>query len=121
MKKVLLVDADEAFRYEARGHLEHSGLFVEWAENAADAIRMGLILRPQILLTGLNLAGETSGIDVARSLAHELDDLRVVFIIDHEEREELENKLGALRVDDVLVKPVSMTALEERGIGLGSE
>lgn len=96
-------------------------MFVECAENAADAIRVGLVLRPQILLTGLHLAGETSGIDAARSLARELDDLRVVFVIDHEEREELENKLGPLHVDDVLVKPVTMTMLEERGVGMEPE
>ena len=69
MKKILVADADEAFRHEARGCLQHSGLFVECAENAPDAIRMGLTLKPDILLTGLNLAGETSGIDVAKSLA----------------------------------------------------
>ena len=118
MKKVLLVDADEMFRYEARGHLEHGGLFVECAGDAAGAIRMGLTLHPEILLTGLHLAGETSGIDVARSLARRFEGLRIVFVINHTEREELETKLGAFEVADVLTKPVSPTALIERGAGM---
>lgn len=117
MKKVLLVDADEAFRHEARGHLEYSGLFVECAGNAADAIRAGLVLRPEILITGLHLAAGTSGVEVARSLARQLDGLRVVFVVDHGEREELETKLGTLEVADVLIKPVSMSALEECAMG----
>ena len=121
MKKVLLVDADERFRHEARGHLEHSGLFVECTDNAADAIRMGLALEPEVLLTGLNLAGETSGVDVARSLARRRGDLRVVFVIDHGEREELESKSGGLDVADVLVKPVSPGVLNERGAGIEAE
>jgi CheY-like chemotaxis protein len=118
MKKILVADAEEAFRHEARGYLQHSGPFVECADNAPDAIRMGLALKPDVLLTGLKLAGKTSGVDVARSLAGQLGGLRVVFIINPAEREELETKLGDFEVADVLTKPVSPTALRERGAGL---
>lgn len=118
MKKVLLVEADERFRHDVLGHLEFSGVFVETADNAVDAIRRGLALRPDILFTGLNLANETSGIDVAKSLAHKLENLRIVFFIEEDERDELEHKMGTLEVADVLVKPFSMTLLEERGLGL---
>jgi len=78
MQTVLLADADEAARRETRDFLAHHGFFVECAADAASAIKLGIVLEPEILIADLRLAEQTSGADVAKALASTRPGLTIV-------------------------------------------
>ena len=80
MKRILIVVANLELRHRLRGLYEHNGHVVECATNAIDAIRIGLVLEPHVVLTGWELDEETSGLRVAEALMKRLANPRVVFL-----------------------------------------
>ena len=110
--KVMLVDPDEGARNALRGHLEHHGYLVECADDAPDAIRRGLKFEPHVLVTEVELAQQTFGIDVARSLTHHVADLAVIVHTD-EDHGELHDRNADYARARFASKSTSLDALRE--------
>lgn len=84
--KALVAEPDDALRRGLRGFLEHHGHFVESAQNAADAIKLGLRLRPDVLITNGSLADETTGQEAATGLLNQGLELSIIVLTaDHAE------------------------------------
>lgn len=71
--RCVIVDDSAVFVAAARKLLEQQGLTVVGvAGTGAEALRLALDLRPDVLLVDVNLHGE-SGLDVVRRLARDVD------------------------------------------------
>lgn len=65
---VLLVEDDEVDRHLYGGLLWYNGYDVVYAEDGESAVEKAVASRPDLVLLDIRLAGELSGLDVARLL-----------------------------------------------------
>ena len=78
MRKILLASARETERRNLAGLLQFHGFHVGACANAAEAIRLGIVMQPDVLITDEWLAGETTGLAVVASLVQHIEDLLVI-------------------------------------------
>ena len=81
MRKILLVSADETERRNLRGMLQFHGFHVGASANAAEAIRLGIVMQPDVLITDELLAGETTGLAVVESLTQRVEGMQAIVTI----------------------------------------
>ena len=110
--KILIVHGDESARSEIRGFMEHRGMHVESADNSADAIRLELVYEPKVVISSWHLVGETSGIDVARSLLKHVEGVRIVLLAGAD-MAELKNRCRDLAVSRFLDAGITLAKLQE--------
>lgn len=110
--KVLVAAGDGVLRDTLRGLFGFHGLYVQCASEAADAIRLGIVMRPDALVATDGLAGGTSGVDVARSLHRELPDL-VIVLLAGDDPEYLAAQCADLPVAAIVEQPFGHASLHE--------
>ena len=112
IRKVLVVDADEHDRTALRGHLEHHGYIVECAENAVDAIRVGLVLEPRLVLSDLHLGEDSQAEQVFHALRRRLPDVHTALVCAAPDDETLA-RYRNIGIDAVFEKPLRREHLDE--------
>ncbi len=111
MKKLVLVVEDNyPVSDNLREMLEVFGYRSVFASNAKTALDAVYDLHPDLILLDIRLAGESSGIDVARQLRSEYDGTPIIFVSADvsPETTEIVSQLG-----EVLKKPFGMHELLE--------
>ena len=113
IKRILIADVDPAWCRRLQGIYEHNGHLVECAANAVDAIRVGLVFIPDLILTGWELDEDTSGLRVAHALLKRQQNTRVVFLtnLNPKELEPQCDQLGLHEFLDRRVSPATLLAL----------
>lgn len=102
---VLLVEDNETDRHLYGRLLWYNGYSVLHAADAETAIATALDARPDLILLDIILAGERTGIDVARRLRSEGMDIPMV-VLSAVTREELGAAVDDLRIAAYLEKPI---------------
>ena len=78
--KILIVSADLLWRRQLQGLYEHNGHLVESAANAIDAIKIGLVFGPHLVLSAWRLDEDTQGLHVAQALTKQVRKPHFVFM-----------------------------------------
>lgn len=114
MKKILVVDDDDAIRAMMQLALEQAGYLVRLAGSASEARRALSTERPDLILLDWMMPGQ-SGFDLARSLRKD-SSTRDIPIIMLTARAEESDKVAALQsaADDYVAKPFSFAELQAR-------
>jgi DNA-binding NarL/FixJ family response regulator len=97
LKRVLIVDDQEAFRSAARLVVALADGFVVAgeAETGEDGVRMATELRPDLVLMDMNLPG-IDGLEATRQIMTALPDTRVVGLSTYEEYRDRAIAAGAI-------------------------
>ncbi|WP_177215219.1 response regulator [Tranquillimonas alkanivorans] len=110
---MVIVEDNVLIALDLADHCEELGLHVmAVAHSAAQARERFAGLRPDAVLSDLELGAGPDGADAVRELRAELPEIRVVFITAATRRASLE-RMMALRPDAVLRKPVRRAELAE--------
>lgn len=104
-KVILLVEDNDADRDMYGGLLWYNGYNVVHAATGEDAVRMALDVHPALILLDVRLAGEMSGLDVARRLRQEGLGVPTV-ILSAVPREEIAEAVETLGIMVHLEKPI---------------
>lgn len=109
--KVLLVDDDALLRRSITYQLEREGYQVATASNGHEALAAVRISRPDLLLLDIGLP-DANGLDLARTLQHELR-LPVIFLTARDQETDIVIGLE-LGAEDYITKPFGMRELIAR-------
>ncbi len=81
MKKVMIVDDDEAFLEETTETLKMSGYDTIALSRCDAVLKMACVERPDVILLDLKIAGGSSGFKVADELKHSPETAHIPIII----------------------------------------
>jgi two-component system, NtrC family, nitrogen regulation response regulator NtrX len=104
MSKVLVVDDEDMYCEQLLLILQREGHEVRTASGGQDGIRLGLDFRPAVLVADWMLAGEFSGLRVARELQQADPELRAIVMTGFSAREAM-REAQDVRVSRYLEKP----------------
>ncbi len=104
-KRVLVVDDHPMLRVGAVAYLSEADdcEIVGEADNAADALAMARLVKPDIVLLDIRLKGSRTGIDLARDLREELPDTKII-VLTNFPHEPYVRAMMELGVDGYLLK-----------------
>lgn len=113
MARVIVVD-DEAgiCKYIAK-QLQDDGHEVRIALAGDEAIDLGHLFRPEVLIADWRLGSEYDGLDVAEAVQHVNAQLRTILITAYPSTT-LSERASALRVHALLIKPVSLEEISRQ-------
>lgn len=111
MRKVLIVDDEENIRSGLNYALKREGYEVHSADNGIDAVRVALLVKPDVILLDRMLPG-LDGVEVCRQIrAHAATPIIMVTARDSELDTVVGLEVGA---DDYITKPFSLNVLLAR-------
>lgn len=108
--RILIVEDEAAARIATRRYLQYQGYRVDAAGTAEEAIRLARELHPDVLICDWKLEGTRDGVDVARQLQGELDDLDIIFVAAYAQND-LRRSASDVRTRGCLRKPISLGSL----------
>ena len=106
-RKVLIVDDEQVCATFMSLALEAEGFDVKTAYKAADALRIGQEMQPDVLITDWMLKDDQDGIDIAKILMNSFPAMRVIFITGMA-LDLVETKAAGVPGHSVIVKPVDL-------------
>lgn len=112
MAGILIVDDSATSRAALRLALRGLGHEIAEAPSAERALSMARLLRPQLVVSDLNLPG-LSGLELSRTLCAELSDRPTVMLVTGEDADEWAQRATEAGVSLVISKPVSPKVLAE--------
>jgi two-component system, cell cycle response regulator DivK len=114
MKKVLLVEDDDAIREMMRRRLVMRGFEVRVATEGAEAVTSALENRPEAILLDVQLPGAMSGWDVARALRADARTagIRILLVTAHVTPADVE-RAGRIGCARFFSKPVDFRGIVE--------
>jgi two-component system nitrogen regulation response regulator NtrX len=107
MSKVLVVDDEAVCSGFLALALEAEGFEVKSAIKADEAIAIANTFSPDFLVTDWMLKDSKDGIDIARAVATQVPNLKVIFITGMP-KETLVSKAQGINLTGVLVKPIDI-------------
>ena len=110
MAKVLIVDDEEVYRTYLSGWLAREGHEVETASNGHEAIDVGKIFAPDVVIVDWMLKDDLYGLQVAEALQAFSPDLKTILITGFPS-EGLRREAMDARVYRFMEKPFHMTEL----------
>ena len=110
MAKVLIVDDEEVYRTYLSGWLAREGHDVETASNGHEAIDVGKIFAPDVVIVDWMLKDDLYGLQVAEALQAFSPDLKTILITGFPS-EGLRREAMDARVYRFMEKPFHMTEL----------
>jgi adenylate cyclase len=118
-KLILLVEDNDADRDIYGGLLWYNGYDVIHAATGEEAVAKALDARPDLVLLDIRLAGELSGLDVARHLRAEGLDVPII-VLSAVPRDELGTATAEVGIRTYLEKPIdpfSVVRVVMKGVG----
>src|ERR1700677_2169577 len=112
MGKVLLVDDDEIVRWTLGRVLEQSGFDVTVAASVPEALKLISSEIYDVLLTDLHMPGAGDGLTVVSAMRHANPKAITLLLTAFPEMEAASHAI-LLQADQILVKPMDVTALVE--------
>lgn len=106
-KKILLVDDEFTSTLFLSAYLKDNNYDVQTSMSGEEAITLGKLFRPDILITDWMLKDRKDGTDVAQELIAELPELRVIFVTGMA-AEALQDKLTGIMNYTIMEKPIRM-------------
>lgn len=95
------------------------GLSVKAAKNGLEAMDMLDAFRPDIVITDIKMP-KMNGIELAKVLKERFKDVRIIFLSGYDDKEYLMNAIR-IKIDNYLLKPVSIDELEDIISGIVDE
>lgn len=108
MKKILLVDDEQAIHLLYREELEEEGYEVHSALRGEDALEKFRLILPDLVILDINMPG-MNGIEVLRQMKEINSDLPVILSTAYHEYKQ---DLGTWASDDYIVKSVDLSDLK---------
>jgi DNA-binding response OmpR family regulator len=109
---ILLVDDDEIIRSALRDLLGHKGFKVTVASSVVEALRLLNSERYDVLLTDLHMPGAGDGLTVVSAMRH-VNPTTVTILLSSFPEMEAAALAIRLQTDDILFKPMEISALAE--------
>jgi len=109
--KVFLVDDEKNSRVVVEEYLRARGFDVQSVADGAEALTKGLEMAPNVLVCDWLLPGETSGLDVVRTLL-EAHPRLTVLIVTGLPVAQVVRRTSDLSIAAILSKPIGLAALE---------
>lgn len=109
MAKILVVDDEELYRKYPKHALEALGHDVQTSSTGREAIQLGLAYQPDVLVTDWRLEVGCTGLDVARSLLHAMNNVRVIIMTGYSTGDLLGE--SEIELFSVIEKPFSIEEL----------
>jgi YesN/AraC family two-component response regulator len=110
--KILLVDDDEIVRFSLGRILEESGFTVTAAANVTEALKYITSENYDVLLTDLHMPGAGDGLTVVSAMRHANPKAVTMLLSAFPEMDAAAHAI-LLQTDEILVKPMEVTALVE--------
>jgi DNA-binding response OmpR family regulator len=108
--KILLVDDDELIRASLGGALTEGGYAVTCVENVPEALKHITAESYDVLLSDLHMPGVGDGLTVVSAMRH-VNPSTVTLLLSALPRMEAAVQAIMMQADEILVKPMNMTAL----------
>jgi DNA-binding response OmpR family regulator len=109
---ILLVDDDEIIRSSLRDLLSHKGFKVTVAPSVVEALKLVNSERYDVLLTDLHMPGAGDGLTVVSAMRHVSPTTVTILLSSFPEMEAAALAIRS-QTDDILLKPIEISALAE--------
>jgi CheY-like chemotaxis protein len=106
-RRILILDDEESYRQILGRLLERRGYEVRSASEGDEALALGRVFQPDLLVVDWMLGGSQVGPEIAKALKARLPQLRTILITGYL-RSQLRDELDACDIDCVLEKPFQL-------------